>query len=174
MKRVNTFKRGDLILPVTNGRDELVYARKLFTPTLDLRVDNYKKEDVTSFDPEDSTITFGDGDNVIFLGSNADNMQDQFRGQYSALLRKDGNKVILSGVDLYSGEPLTDDISTMFPLILSSNATVTICNFSEKSVAKGTLNDMDRYIYTSNPEARVFVHTYNGETRDVFLFDFSN
>lgn len=175
LKRVQSFKRGDLILPVTNMKDELVYARKLFTPTLDLRIDNYKREDIEpGFDPDDSTITFGDGDNIIFLGSNADDMQDQFRGQYSALLRKDGNKVILSGVDIYSGEPLTENISTMFPLVLPSNASVTICNFYEKSVAKGTLNDLDKYIYNINPMARIFVHTYNGDAKDVFLFDFSD
>lgn len=179
--RVKTFRQGDLIVMTDDANGRLVYARKLFSPTLDLRIDTYKEEDATDFDKIENTagqlvfdgnISWGNNDNVIFYGSNADNLQSQFRGEYGALLRKNDSKVVLSGMNP-DGTPNTDDVAKMSPLSIASNAIVTIYTKADKSVKIGQISDLDKYIYSRNPDARIFIHTYVGVVRDVFVFDLS-
>ena len=180
-ERVLTFRQGDLIVMTDDAKGNLIYARKLFTPSLDLRIDNFKEEDATQFDKilnsegnyvMDSNITFGNGDNIIYYGSNSDDLQAQFRGQYSVLLRKNENKIVLSGMNS-DGTPDTENIAKMSPLSIASNAIVTIYSKVDRTVKVGQISDLDRYIYSRNPDARIFMHTYVGVVKDIFVFDLS-
>lgn len=179
--RVKTFRQGDLIVMTDDVDGRLVYARKLFTPTLNLDIDNFKIANATDFDKiedangklaVDGKISDGDNDNVIFYGSNSDDLQAQFRGEYGVLLRKNDNKVVLSGRNS-DNTPNTDDIAKMSPMSIASNAVVTIYTKADETVKVGLISDLDKYIYSRNPDARIFIHTYVGVVRDIFVFDLS-
>lgn len=172
--RVKTFKTGDLLTLVEDMGGEPKRIRKLFDAGLNLKIDNYVKPVIDNkIDPFENSLVTGNGDNVIQQGTNqSDTIQRQFMGQYSALVRKDGNKILLSGMN-DDGTPDVITKQKMSPLNLNAYVTVTIYNAQKKMVEKGSISDLDDYTYVRNSEARIFVHTYAGVVKDIFVFDFS-
>lgn len=171
--RVLTFKKGDVITMTDDVNGRMVYARKLFTPTLDLRIDTYNPATADPFDADaNGNITAGNNDNIIYFGSNADDLQDQFRGEYSVLLRKNGSRIVMGGMNP-DGTPVTDDLSKLSSLSIASNAVVTIYSKADETVKVGLVPDLDKYVYGRKPDARIFIHTYVGVVRDIFVFDLS-
>lgn len=175
-KRLRSFKQGDVITITDNMNSEILYARKLFTPSLNLDIDTYDPQNPEdpSFDDEqaNTNVTPGNYDNIIYIGSNSDDLQNQFRGQYSALLRKNGNRIVLSGMN-DDGSVNVDDTSKMSSVYVDANVSVTVYKRAEKSVQAGKLADLDKYIYAKNSDARIFIHTYVGVPRDIIVFDLS-
>ena len=171
--RVLTFRKGDLITMTDDVNGRMVYARKLFTPTLNLRIDTYNPATAEPLDAgANGSITAGNNDNVIYFGSNADDLQDQFRGEYSALVRKNDSRIVFGGMNP-DGTPNVDDVSKLSSMSIASNAVITIYSKADESVRVGLISDLDKYVYGRNPDARIFIHTYVGAVRDIFVFDLS-